>query len=77
MSWMTWTAIVLAWPLAGLGIAYVFGRFTHGAEIWGHPDDLAPPVVSYLRREKRARAAPRAAHKVRREVVGGRRSHSH
>lgn len=77
MSWMTWTAIVLAWPLAGLGIAYVFGRFTHGAEIWGHADDLSPPVVSYMRREKRAKASPRTAHKVRREAVGGRRSHPH
>jgi hypothetical protein len=76
MSWITWVAIALAWPLAGLGIAYVFGRFTHGAEIWGHPDELAPPVVSYLRREKRAKASPRATHKVvRREAAGGRRSH--
>jgi hypothetical protein len=77
MSWITWTAVLVAWPLAGLAIAYVFGRFTHGAEVWGHADDLAPPVVSYLRREKRVKASPRATHKVRREALGGRRSHSH
>ena len=75
MSWITWTAIIVAWPLAGLGIAYMFGRFTHAAENWGHADVLAPPVVSYLRREKHAKASSRAPQKVRREAVGGRRSH--
>jgi hypothetical protein len=75
MSWITWTAILVAWPLAGLGLAYLFGRFTHGAEVWGHADDLAPPMVSYMRHEKRARAASRPTQKVRRLAVGARRSH--
>jgi hypothetical protein len=76
MSWITWAAILVVWPLAGLGIAYVFGRFTHGAEIWGHADDLAPPVVSYMRHVKRARTPSRAIHhKTTRRVAGDRRSH--
>ena len=75
MSWITWAAVLVAWPLIGLGIAFVFGRFTHAAEGWGHADDLSPPVLRYLRREKRARASPRAAHKTRREVAGARRAH--
>jgi hypothetical protein len=75
MSWITWMAIAVAWALAGLGIAYVFGRFTHGAEIGGHAGDLAPPVLSYLRRVKRAKPSARAAQKARREAAGARRSH--
>ena len=75
MSWITWAAILVVWPLAGLGIAYVFGRFTHGAEIWGHADDLSPRVVSYMRHEKRARTPSRALHHKTRRVAGDRRPH--
>ena len=78
MSWIAWMAVaVVAWTLVGLGVAYVFGRFTHGVEVWGHADNLAPPVVTYLRREKRARASPSAAvhTKGRREAAVARRSH--
>jgi hypothetical protein len=72
MSWITWAAILLVWPLVGLGIAYVFGRFTHAAEVWGHADDLAPPVLSYMRHVKRARTPSRASHHKTRRVAGGR-----
>ena len=72
MNWVTGMAILGAWSLAGLGIAYLFGRFTHGAEIWGHADDLAPPVVSYLRRVKRAKEPSQAVDKTRREAAGRR-----
>jgi hypothetical protein len=61
-----------------LGVAYLFGRFIHGAELAGNTGDLAPPVLSYLRRVKRAtKTSSRAANqtKTRREAVGGRRSH--
>jgi hypothetical protein len=76
MSWITWMAILGAWSLAGLGVAYLFGRFTHEVDAWGHADDLAPPVVSYLRhvKRKRARDPSHAAQKIRREIAGGRRS---
>ncbi len=78
MSWITWVAVLVAWPVVGLGVAYLFGRFTHGAELAGNASDLAPPVLSYLRRVKRAtRTSPRATNqtKTRREAVGARRSH--
>jgi hypothetical protein len=77
MSWITWVAILVAWPLVGLAVAYLFGRFTHGGEVYGNDDQLSPRVVSYLRGAKRARAATRATAqtKVRREATGGRRVH--
>ena len=76
MSWITWTAVLIAWPLLGLGLAYLFGRFTHRGEAYGHAGDLAPPVLSYLRRAKRARVPSRAAApKTRREATSGRRVH--
>jgi len=77
MSWITWTAVLIVWPLLGLAVAYLFGRFTHRGEVYGNADQLSPPVLSYLRRAKRAKALSRAmAHaKPRREAAGGRRVH--
>lgn len=72
MSWVTWVTLLLAWPLIGLGMAYLFGRVTHAAEI--PAGELGSPVLSYLRRIKRAsRAAPET--EVRREAARGRRLH--
>jgi hypothetical protein len=72
MSWMTWVALLLAWPLVGLAMAYLFGRVTRAAET--SAGELGSPVLSYLRRVKRV--SPRAATetKVRREAAGGRRT---
>jgi hypothetical protein len=77
MSWITWVAVLIAWPLIGLAVAYMFGRFTHRGEAYGNAGQLAPPVVSYLRRAKRAKAPSRAAAqaKVRREGSSGQRLH--
>jgi len=77
MSWITWVAVLVIWPLVGLAVAYLFGRFTHRGEVYGNAGQLAPPVVSYLRRAKRARAPSRAAAqtKARSEAAGGRRIH--
>ena len=75
MSWITWVAVLVAWPLVGLGVAYLFGRFIHGAELAGNSNDLAPPVLSYLRRVKRAKTSSRTTAKARREATGGRRLH--
>jgi len=78
MSWITLVAVLVAWSLIGLGVAYLFGRFIHGAEISGDASDLAPPVLSYLRLVKRApKTSSRATiqTKTRRETVGGRRPH--
>jgi hypothetical protein len=77
MSWITWVAILVVWPLVGLGVAYLFGRFTHRGEISGNAGQLASPVVSYLRRSKRVKVPASTAHnaKGRREANGGRRAH--
>jgi len=40
-----------------LGIAYLFGSLIRGAEAPDAAGDLVPPVLSYLRREKRAKAS--------------------
>jgi len=60
MSWITLVAVLVAWSLIGLGVAYLFGRFIHGAEFSGDASDLAPPVLSYCvarsAQEKRLRA---------------------
>jgi hypothetical protein len=77
MSWITWATILIAWPVVGLAVAYLFGRFTHRGDAYGEAGELAPPVVSYLRRAKRAKALSRAAAqaKPRREAAGGRSVH--
>jgi len=77
MSWITWTAVLIVWFLLGLAVAYLFGRFTHRGEVYGDADQLSPPVLSYLRRAKRAKALsrPMAHAKPRREAAGGRRVH--
>jgi hypothetical protein len=80
MSWITLVAVLVTWLLVGLGMAYLFGRFIHGAEISGSAHDLAPPVLSYLRRTKRARTSSTSSRaaiqtKARHEAAGTRRSH--
>jgi hypothetical protein len=77
MSWITWVAVLVMWPLVGMAVAYLFGRFTHRGEVYGNAGQLSPPVLSYLRRAKRARVPSRAAAqiKARREATGGRRVH--
>jgi hypothetical protein len=57
MSWVTWIAMLVAWPVLGLGIAYLFGSLTRGAEAPDDAGDLVPAVLSYLRPEKRAKAS--------------------
>jgi len=39
-------AILVAWPLVGLGVAYLFGCFVRGAEALGNAGDLMPPIGS-------------------------------
>ena len=79
MNWITWLVILVAWPLVGLGVAYLFGRFIRGVEAPDNADDLVPPVLSYLRRNKRAktsRVRPTTQAKARREAAtGGHRAH--
>lgn len=76
MSWITWVAVLVAWPIVGLGVAYLFGRFVHEAEEVRSIGDLVPPKVSYLRRLKRAKTLSRATTQTRaRRVAGGGRRH--
>lgn len=77
MSWITWVTVLVAWPLVGLGVAYLFGRFIHQAEISEGAGDRAPSLVSHLRLVKRAKTSSRAMTQVkaRRAAAGGRRPH--
>jgi hypothetical protein len=59
MSWMIWVAVLVVWPLVGLGVAYLFGRFIGGVEAPDDASDLVPPVVSYIRRDRGAKTSPR------------------
>jgi hypothetical protein len=78
MIWITWIAILVGWTLVGLGVAYLFGRFISGAEAPDDAGELVPPVLSYLRRDKRAktlRLRETTPVKGRGEVAGGRQVH--
>jgi hypothetical protein len=78
MIWITWIATLVGWTLVGLGVAYLFGRFISGAEAPDDAGELVPPVLSYLRRDKRAKALrlrETAPVKGRGEVAGGRQVH--
>jgi hypothetical protein len=59
MNWIIWVMVLVAWPVVGLGVAYLFGRFIRGVEVPHNAADLTPPVVSYLRRSKRTRLPSR------------------
>lgn len=79
MDWLTLVAVLVAWPLIGLAVAYLFGRFIRGVEAPESASDLIPPVVSYLRRSKRAKTSSRVRAtphvKVPRKAVSGPRLH--
>ena len=71
MSWVIFIAVLVAWSLIGLGVAYLFGRFVGGVESAENAGDLIPPVLSYLRPKKNGTARPRAPNqtKARREAA--------
>jgi hypothetical protein len=73
MNWMVLAVVLIGWCLIGLGMAYLFGRFTRGVETQDNADGVAPPVVGYLRRGKRARTVTplRVAAPPRRRASGG------
>jgi hypothetical protein len=54
MNWTSWAIALAAWPLVGVGVAFLIGGFIHGVEAAQDPDDLSLPVLSYLRFNKRA-----------------------
>ena len=74
MSWVVLLSVLVAWLLIGLAVAYLFGRFIRGVESTESSGELMPPVVSYLRRKRRAKTAARTRvllpqARVRREPV--------
>jgi hypothetical protein len=60
MNWVVLLSVLAGWLLLGLAVAYLFGRFIRGAESPDNAGDLIPPVVTYLRRNKRVKTASRA-----------------
>ena len=69
--WM-WVALLAAWTLVGFVVAYVFGGFARRGEA-AEDAILAPKVVSYLRRQKRAHKPHRASTETKpRRAAGGR-----
>jgi len=73
-SWVLWIAVLVGWPLAGLGLAYLFGAISPNDE---SPEDTTlTPQVSYLRRARRGRRPLTAARDTRvRRVAGLRDRH--
>jgi hypothetical protein len=73
MNWVILLSVLVAWLLVGLAVAYLFGRFIRGVETPDNARDLIPPVVSYMRRNKRVKTASRvrvpAQPKARRETA--------
>jgi hypothetical protein len=66
-------AVLCAWTVVGLGVAYLFGRLIRAVEGPEITADLIPAMVSYLRPKKRAKTSSRvratAPTKARRELA--------
>ncbi|HEY6720465.1 MAG TPA: hypothetical protein VI363_02405 [Burkholderiales bacterium] len=78
MNWTSWAIALAAWPLVGVGVAFLIGGFIHGVEAAQDPDDLTLPVLSYLRLNKRARTSrlrTPAQTGAQQDVTSGRRTH--
>ena len=43
MNWITWLVILAAWPLVGVGVAYLFGRSIGGVQALDNAGDVTPP----------------------------------
>jgi len=73
MNWMTLAWVLIGWCLIGVGVAYLFGRFVREADTPENAIGLVPPVVSFLRRSKRAKTVTRlrAAATSKRRASGG------
>ena len=73
-GWTTWVTVLVAWPLLGLGVAYLFGSFVRRSEGSEGADDLVFPKLSSVRSARGAKARQAATQiKTRRQAVGGRR----
>ena len=73
-GWIIWAALLVAWSLIGLGIAYLFGGWARRSEASGGAFDASK--VHYLRRKKRASTSHRASTETKsRHAAGGRNRH--
>jgi hypothetical protein len=59
MNWVILLSALVGWLLAGVAVAYLFGRFIRGVETQDNAGDLVSPVVRYMRRTKRVKTASR------------------
>ena len=61
-DWILWGAVLIGWPLAGVGLAYLFGVISPNDEA---PEDTTlSPGTSYLRAKRSTaprRVPPRTA----------------
>jgi hypothetical protein len=75
-GWLFWISVLLlAWTLVGLVVAYLFGGLARRGEA-SDTTALAPKVLSYLRRHKRANRPLRPSTHVKiRHAAGGRGHH--
>jgi hypothetical protein len=60
MTW--WVAVLIAWPLVGLGVAYLFGLLIGGMQSPESTDDQ-PPSGGHVGPKKRVKRSPRAGAK--------------
>jgi len=78
-NWMTWVAVLIAWPLVGLGVAYLFGGLIRGMESPESATDQ-PPSDEHVRPKRNPRAGAkqvRRKHRTGHPFPKGRRYMTH
>jgi hypothetical protein len=74
-GWILLISVLLGWTLVGLVVAYLFGGLARRGEA-SEGTTLAPKVLSYLRRHKRANRPLRpSTHIKTQRTAGGRGRH--
>ena len=73
-GWIIWVALLVAWSLIGLGVAYLFGGWARHGE--ASDGIVGASKVHYLRRKKRASSSHRTSTETKpRRVASGRVRH--
>ena len=73
-EWFLWIAVLIAWPLVGVGMAFLFTEIVRGAH---EPEDATlPPKMTYLLHDRRGSEPLGASTSMRvRRVFGVRTRH--
>jgi len=73
-EWILWIAVLVAWPLVGIGMAFLFTHIVRGAR---DPEDSTLPLAtSHTGRERRASAPLSTTTQIRiRRIAGLRDRH--